>query len=178
MWKLFPFLFLGLTRGQDSTIASCSDPKTTGPVLNGIDIVETFTSAAAGNATVPPVGSEKFSYTDDEGFEWHFISQANMNSYLLDPSKYPIGAGGYCSLAISGNDPACNYEVCTGPACLDSADTHAVYNGKLYFFLGSGARHIFEEDLDTNLANVDTVIAGVEDLNGISCRNDEIFRCQ
>ena len=179
--KVLSFLLLpalGLALG---TIDSCSDPRI-GPVLNGIDVVETFTSAAAGNVTVPPLGSEKFSYFDDEGFEWRFLSQQNMNSYKQDPSKFQIGAGGYCSLAISGSDPACDYDVCTGPACLDSADTHALYTvdgtAKLYFFLGSGARKIFEEDLEENLANVEAVITEVEDRNSISCRNDEVFRCQ
>ena len=78
---------------------------------------------------------------------------------------------------MSGNDPACDYEVCTGPACIDSADTHAVYDGKLYFFLGSGAKKLFEQDLDENLKNVDGVIDEVEKRNEVECLNTEIFRC-
>mmetsp|Transcript_6155 Transcript_6155/g.12224 ORF Transcript_6155/g.12224 Transcript_6155/m.12224 type:complete len:102 (+) Transcript_6155:298-603(+) len=101
-----------------------------------------------------------------------------MDDFKKSPHNYPLGAGGYCALAVSGNDPACDYEVCTGPACLDSADTHAIYDGKLYFFLGSGARKLFEQDLHENLKNVDNVISELEDRNELTCLNTEVFRCK
>lgn len=167
-------LLLTLTAG---TIDTCSPPSY-GPVLNGVDVVSVFTSAISGNSTVPSIGSPELSYVDEEGFEWWFESSSNLEDFKSTPASYPLGAGGYCALAVSGNDPACDYEVCTGPACLDSADTHAVYEGKLYFFLGSGARKLFEQDLQENLKNVEDVITDVEIRNEITCLNTEVFRCQ
>ncbi|GMI48923.1 hypothetical protein TrCOL_g1814 [Triparma columacea] len=157
-------------------IDACSQPSSN-PVLNGIDLVSVFESASKGNATIPVTGSKKFSFVDQEGFEWWFENQQNLDAYSSSPDSFPLGAGGYCALAVSGNDPACDYEVCTGPACIDSADTHAVYDGKLYFFLGSGAKKLFEQDLEENLKNVDAVIDEVEKRNEVECLNTEIFRC-
>eukprot|EP00519_Triparma_laevis_P002404 CAMPEP_0182504932 /NCGR_PEP_ID=MMETSP1321-20130603/18154_1 /TAXON_ID=91990 /ORGANISM="Bolidomonas sp., Strain RCC1657" /LENGTH=106 /DNA_ID=CAMNT_0024710377 /DNA_START=245 /DNA_END=565 /DNA_ORIENTATION=+ len=96
--------------------------------------------------------------------------------------EYVVGAGGYCALAVSGADPACDYSVCQGPACLDSSDTVAIYDDgemeKIYFFLGVGARNIFEKDLDTNLENAKGAIDEVEGKNEVSCFNSDMFRCQ
>jgi hypothetical protein len=97
---------------------TCGDASL-GPVLNGVDIVATFEAAKAGASIVPPAGSEEYSYTTDEGFVFWFESAANAATYADAPEAYPLGAGGYCGLAVSGNDPACNNELCKGGACVE-----------------------------------------------------------
>jgi hypothetical protein len=116
------------------TIDSCGAPSASAPVLDGIDLVAVYESLKAGDSVVPTEnpGTNQYSYTDPDGFKFLFSSQENLNKYTADPTAYPLGAGGYCALAVSGSDPACDYDVCTGPACLDSADTNMIGpDGKL-----------------------------------------------
>jgi hypothetical protein len=79
-------------------IDACSQPSSN-PVLNGIDLVSVFESASKGNATIPVTGSKKFSFVDQEGFEWWFENQQNLDAYSSSPDSFPLGAGGYCALA-------------------------------------------------------------------------------
>ncbi|GMI34629.1 hypothetical protein TeGR_g11213, partial [Tetraparma gracilis] len=165
----------------NGTIDSCGAPSASAPVLDGIDLVAVYESLKAGDSVVPSEnpGTNQYSYTDPDGFKFLFSSQENLNKYTADPTAYPLGAGGYCALAVSGSDPACDYDVCTGPACLDSADTNMIGpDGKLYFFLGKGAKNIFEQDLDGNIAAVADTVEEVEERQGVGCWNNEIFRCQ
>jgi len=161
-----------------SQLTSCG-AATAGPVLNGVDIVATFTQAKAGTPTEPPVmGSAEYNFTDSEGFTFHFSSAANAASYSASPSSYPVGAGGYCGLAVSGGDPACGYQVCEGGACLSSASTYKLASdGKLYFFLGPGAENIFSSDEAKNAAGCTANIAAVQNKTGTTCWNTDKFNC-
>merc|ERR1711924_355055 len=94
------------TLGVNCQLTSCG-AASAGPVLNGIDIVDAFQAAKAGHSAVPQKGSPANNYTDSAGFTFYFISAANAASYKASPSSYPVGAGGYCGLAVSGGDPAC-----------------------------------------------------------------------
>ncbi|GMH95163.1 hypothetical protein TrST_g3265 [Triparma strigata] len=174
--------FSSSTGSPDGSLDSCSSPANTSPVLSGIDIISVYDLVSNGTVIIPSsrMGSADFSYHDDEGFLWYFENEANMEKYKSkSDDEYMVGAGGYCALAVSGADPACDYSVCQGPACLDSSDTVAIYDDKkIYFFLGKGARNIFEEDLDTNLENAKWAVDEVEGKNEVSCFNSEIFRCQ
>lgn len=159
----------------------CGDP-TAGAVMSGVDIVATYLNANASlsgaSPQAPVMGSALYNYTSDEGFTFWFSSAGNVALYASSPETFPLGAGGYCGLAVSGNDPACNYEVCKGPACITEAATNQVApDGKLYFFLGAGAVKQFNEDAEGNAANCASEVERVEDSTGISCFNTDLFRC-
>ncbi len=162
-----------------SQIKSCGSPSD-GPVLNGVDIVATYNMAKSGTAnSQPPVmGSSQFVYKDAEGFEFYFESDANRAAYKENSESFPVGAGGYCGLAVSGNDPACGSKVCQGPACLTSSSTYEMAEGKLFFFLGSGAMRLFNGSNATESAiNCDANIAQAEKSIGGTCWNTDKFMC-
>ena len=153
-------------------------------MLGGIDVVDAWAKALkARNATVsnqgprlphlaeaPPLrGSAEHVFTTADGFALHFATEANRDAYAADPSKYPLGAGGYCGLGASGRDPRCaNGDHCRGPACGTSPLTFQISNvdGKLYFFLGVGARQIFNEDEKASVAGAAAKVKAVEAATG------------
>ncbi len=116
-------------------------------------------------------------YKSDEGFEFWFSSQDNLKDYESNPDDFPIGAGGYCGLAVSGGDPACDYEVCQGPACVEKSTTYEIANGKLYFFLGDGAMKIFNQDKNASATNCEANVLAVQNATGITCYNTDKFMC-
>merc|ERR1712059_21493 len=84
----------------------CGSPAA-GPVLNGVDLVATFTNAldASGMGgggfnlsipTQPPkppvIGSSAHSFTDAEGFTFYFVSEENKQMFMDTPEKFPVGA--------------------------------------------------------------------------------------
>ena len=172
-------------------------------VLDGIDVVDAFrgmfshslslslsqsinfyiydnqpsTAAQSQDYHVPVKGSEEFVYKSDEGFEFWFSSQDNLKDYESNPDDFPIGAGGYCGLAVSGGDPACDYEVCQGPACVEKSTTYEIANGKLYFFLGDGAMKIFNQDKNASATNCEANVLAVQNATGITCYNTDKFMC-
>ena len=77
-------------------------------------------------------------YKSDEGFEFWFSSQDNLKDYESNPDDFPISAGGTADWPSLEVIPACDYEVCQGPACVEKSTTYEIANGKLYFFLGDG----------------------------------------
>jgi len=167
------------TSGGGGGLTSCGDPSL-GPVLNGVDIVATFKLAQAKSGTTAPVmGSSVYPYTNtDTGYSFYFATQANLDEYKASPESFPIGAGGYCGLAVSGGDPACGDSVCQGGACTTSSATFEVAtDGKLYFFLGAGAMSIFNRDQSTSTAGCTANIAAVEKLTGKTCLNTDKFNC-
>ena len=149
-------LVTALAAAGRAAFDACGEP-TKGPVLGGLDVVDAWAKALeARNATahLPPMaaapplrGSAEHVFTTKDGFALHFATEANRDAYAADPSKYPLGAGGYCGLGASGRDPRCaNGDHCRGPACGTSPLTFQVsgVDGKLYFFLGAGARQILQ----------------------------------
>merc|ERR1711934_94410 len=173
------FLFLlAFACTSHAQLTGCGSPEAA-PVLNGVDIVATFAQAKAGTPTAPPVmGSSTFNHTDSEGFVFHFSSADNAAAYAASPTSYPVGAGGYCGLSISGGDPACSYQVCQGGACLTSASTYELASdGQLYFFLGPGAMRIFNEDGSKNTAGCAANIKAVQNLTKTTCWNTDKFNC-
>ena len=43
--------------------------------------------------------------TDGEGFTFYFENEDNLEAFQAHKDSYPVGAGGYCGLAVSGQDP-------------------------------------------------------------------------
>jgi len=108
---LLTFLVLPAPLAAQSTIDACGLPSTSSPVLNGIDIVSVYEAAVNNTHVVPSehMGTKSLSFTSEDGFVYYFESQSNLDKYTKSPSSFEIGAGGYCALAISGSDPACDY---------------------------------------------------------------------
>ena len=171
-------LLTALAAAGQAAFDACGEP-TKGPVLGGIDVVDAWAKALkARNATVsnqgprpphvaeaPPLrGSAEHVFTTEDGFALHFATEANRDAYAADPAKYALGAGGYCGLGASGRDPRCaNGDHCRGPACGTSPLTFQVsgVDGKLYFFLGAGARQIFNEDEEASVAGAAAKVKAV-----------------
>lgn len=62
--------------------------------INGYDPVAYFTDQK------PVEGSKTFSYTH-EGVHWLFASQAHLDSFKVNPTKYIPQYGGYCAYGVS-----------------------------------------------------------------------------
>jgi len=188
-------LLTALAAAGRAAFDACGEP-TKGPVLGGIDVVDAWAKALkARNATVsnqgprpPPVaaapplrGSAEHVFTTKDGFALHFATAANRDAYAADPSKYALGAGGYCGLGASGRDPRCaNGDHCRGPACGTSPLTFQVsgVDGKLYFFLGAGARQIFNEDEKASVEGAAAKIQKIEAAAGRACFNTDLLGCR
>merc|ERR1719262_1705986 len=183
-------LLTALAAAGRAAFDACGEP-TKGPVLGGLDVVDAWAKALeARNATAhlppgaaaPPLrGSAEHVFTTKDGFALHFATEANRDAYAADPSKYPLGAGGYCGLGASGRDPRCaNGDHCRGPACGTSPLTFQVsgVDGKLYFFLGAGARQIFNEDEKASVAGAAAKIQKIEAATGRACFNTDLLGCR
>ena len=139
--------------------------------------MDAFRAAQNNDYHVPLKGSANYVYKTSEGFEFWFSSQENQKAYETNPEDFQIGAGGYCGLAVSGGDPACDYDVCQGPACTTKSTTYEIANGKLYFFLGDGAMKIFNEDKNASAIDCEENVLAVENSTGITCLNTDKFMC-
>ena len=183
-------LLTALAAAGRAAFDACGEP-TKGPVLGGLDVVDAWAKALeARNATahLPPVaaapplrGSAEHVFTTKDGFALHFATEANKDAYAADPSKYALGAGGYCGLGASGRDPRCaNGDHCRGPACGTSPLTFQVsgVDGKLYFFLGAGARQIFNEDEKASVEGAAAKIQNIEAATGRACFNTDLLGCR
>ena len=184
-----------LAAAGQAAFDACGEPNK-GPVLGGIDIVDAWAKALkARNATAPSQGprlphmaeapplrgSAEHVFTTPDGFALHFATEANRDAYAADPAKYPLGAGGYCGLGASGRDPRCpGGGHCRGPACGTSPLTFQISNvdGKLYFFLGAGARQIFNEDEEASVAGAAAKVVEVEAATGRACFNTDLLGCR
>ena len=185
-------LLTALAAAGRAAFDACGEP-TKGPVLGGIDVVDAWAKALkARNATAPSQGprlphmaeapplrgSAEHAFTTKDGFALHFATEANKDAYAADPAKYPLGAGGYCGLGASGRDPRCpEGGHCRGPACGTSPLTFQVsgVDGKLYFFLGAGARQIFNEDEKASVAGAAAKIQKIEAATGRACFNTDYW---
>merc|ERR1711871_1220536 len=68
----------------------CGDPKA-GPVLRGIDLVALYN-----DPTKAPInGTDEFSDDALGGYVFRFATQANLDAFRANRSKYTPGYGGY-----------------------------------------------------------------------------------
>ena len=188
-------LLAALAAAGQAAFDACGEPNK-GPVLGGIDIVDAWAKALkARNATAPSQGprpppmaeapplrgSAAHAFATADGFALHFATEANRDAYAADPAKYPLGAGGYCGLGASGRDPRCpEGGHCRGPACGTSPLTFQIsgVDGKLYFFLGAGARQIFNEDEKASVEGASAKVKAVEEATGRACFNTDLLGCR
>ena len=194
-------LVAALAAAGEAAFDACGTPEA-GPVLGGVDVVDAWAKAlgaqnvpapppgapraapgrALAGAEAPPLkGSAEHVYTTKDGFAFHFATPENRDAYALDPAKYPLGAGGYCGLGASGRDPRCpGGGECRGPACGTSPVTFQIsgVDGKLYFFLGAGARSIFNEDEAASVAGASAKVKAVEAAAEHQCFNTDLLGCR
>jgi len=176
-FSVFSFFF---TLASAENMIKCGTPSA-GPVLNGLDLVETLKSLAYGNAPVF-ANSTEHSYVDEDGFVFQFASEENKETYLANVDLYQIGAGGYCGFAVSGFDPACGSDgdSCNGPACLTSDETAEILvnDGKMYFFLGNGALNQFMKTDGSRENAADNLEEARKSSGYANCYNTDLFRCK
>ena len=70
---------------------TCGDPSD-GPVLGGVDVVGTFESLGA---SAPVMGNSTFVDESLGGYAFHFSTQANLDAFKANSSKYTPSYGGY-----------------------------------------------------------------------------------
>ena len=110
------------------------DPVYTGvfssTALKGYDTVAYFTEGK-------PVKGNKNFRTEWNGAEWHFSSQANLDTFLANPEAYAPQYGGYCAWAVSQGKTA-------------SADPKiwAIVDDKLYVNYNRKIGKLWESDRD------------------------------
>ena len=68
---------------------TCGDPSE-GPVLGGVDFVGTYMSPTA----KPVMGSSAFVDTSLGGYKFYFASQANLDAFNVNATKYVPRYGG------------------------------------------------------------------------------------
>lgn len=86
-----------------------------GKALKGYDVVAFYTQQQ------PVKGNEQFTY-QWKGADWTFSSQANLDSFKANPTRYEPQYGGYCAYGTSEGHKA--------PV---EIDTWSMVDGKLYF---------------------------------------------
>ena len=69
---------------------TCGDPSD-GPVLGGVDVVGTSMHPTA----APVMGNSTFVDTSLGGYAFHFSTQANLDAFKANSSKYIPSYGGY-----------------------------------------------------------------------------------
>ena len=71
---------------------SCAPPTLlTGPVLGGVDLVGTFNNPTA----KPQMGTSAFVDSSLGGYKFYFASQANLDAFKANATKYVPRYGGY-----------------------------------------------------------------------------------
>lgn len=99
-----------------------------GTAINGYDAVAYFFQ----NKEV--AGTDSYS-TDWSGSKWKFVSQSNLDSFVLAPEKYAPQYGGFCAYGTSENH-------------LSPTDSKAwtIVNGKLYLNYNLDVRKLWIKD--------------------------------
>ena len=118
-----------------------TDPVYTGFLDNvavqGHDPVAFFTTGKAAK------GDKKFS-TSHNGAEFHFASEANLNTFKSDPDKYAPQYGGYCAWAVS-----------QGYTAKGDAKHWRIVDGKLYLNYSDSVQKTWESDIPGFIAKAD-----------------------
>lgn len=101
----------------------------TGIAINGYDTVAYFTDGK------PVKGNEAFAY-EWNGGKWLFASQAHLDLFKSNPTKYAPQYGGYCAYGVSQG-----YLVSIEP------DQFTVQDGKLYLNYDSSVQKKWTKDI-------------------------------
>ena len=127
----------------------------TGPIVEGVDVVEYFVSGVA--TSTQGSSSHAVSY---RGYDFYFSTSANAEVFAANPFQYAPRYGGFCAFGLSGEDPRNSVtsedQLHTVPV---SPDQFSIVDGALYLFRGEGARDLFMEDPATFIAGADATWA-------------------
>ncbi|WP_299676482.1 YHS domain-containing (seleno)protein [uncultured Dokdonia sp.] len=98
-----------------------------GYVAEGYDVTEYFNNKAV-------EGDKKFT-TEYDGVKFKFVSQANLDKFKANPSKYVPQYGGYCAYAVADK----------GKKISVDPKTFEIRDGKLYLFYNSWGVNTLEK---------------------------------
>ena len=98
-----------------------------GYVAEGYDVTEYFNSKAL-------EGNTKFT-TEYDGVKFKFVSQANLDKFKANPTKFVPQYGGYCAYAIADK----------GKKVSVDPETYEIRDGKLYLFYNSWGTNTLEK---------------------------------
>lgn len=110
---------------------------TNGTAINGYDPVAYFFQNTA------IAGTESYT-TDWSGSKWKFISQANLDSFKLAPSKYAPQYGGFCAYGCSEN-----HKSPTDP------NAFTIVDNKLYLNYSLKVKALWIKDTTGRIKNAD-----------------------
>lgn len=94
-----------------------------GHIAEGYDVTEYFNDKAV-------EGSKSYVTTYD-GAKYKFASQANLDKFIANPTKYVPQYGGYCAYALATN----------GKKVDADPETFEIRDGKLYMFYNSWGKN-------------------------------------
>ncbi len=120
-------IFIGLLIGFSSQAQQIDYSLDSGYIAEGYDVTEYFN-----NKTVK--GSKSYTTTYD-GAKFKFVSQANLDTFKANPSKYVPQYGGYCAYALATN----------GKKVDADPETFEIRDGKLYMFYNSWGTNTFKK---------------------------------
>ena len=108
--------------------------------VNGYDVVA---YQGLGEDAAPVAGDDAYTATY-KGVQWRFSSQANLDAFNADPTRYAPAYGGYCAWAmargqLAKGDPAAWY----------------VHGGKLYLNVNKRIQRRWLSDLENEIAQGD-----------------------
>jgi YHS domain-containing protein len=118
---------------------------TSGKAIRGYDPVAYFTYAK------PVEGKDDLVYNWN-GANWHFATQAHLDSFKLDPVKYAPQYGGYCAYGLSNG-----YKASTSP------DAWTIENGKLYLNYNIKVRELWDQERKQRIELADKNWPSVKD---------------
>ena len=101
---------------------------TSAGAIKGYDPVAYFT------VNKPVKGDPNISFRWNEA-DWHFASQANLETFKSSPEKYAPQFGGYCAYGVSDN-----HKAPTEP------DALTIVDGKLYLNYNNDVKSVWSKD--------------------------------
>ena len=145
MWKALTLPFLaaltpvGAAAAEDelnvSEGATLSGP---GLAVHGYDVVAFFTEAK------PVFGTDAHAFAHNGG-TYRFASQANLDAFKANPSKYEPAYGGFCA-----------YGAALGKKFDGDPRFWKIVDGKLYLNLNGNIQAEWSKDIAGNIAKADT----------------------
>ena len=145
MWKALTLPFLaaltpvGAAAAEDelnvSKGATLSGP---GLAVHGYDVVAFFTEAK------PVFGTDAHAFAHNGG-TYRFASQANLDAFKANPSKYEPAYGGFCA-----------YGAALGKKFDGDPRFWKIVEGKLYLNLNGDIQAEWSKDIAGNIAKADT----------------------
>jgi YHS domain-containing protein len=145
MWKslILPFLApvspVDFAQGADEVNVS-KGGTLAGPGLaaHGYDVVALFTEGS------PTIGSDAYAIAYGGG-TYRFASQANLDAFKANPSKYEPAYGGFCA-----------YGVALGKKFDGDPRFWKIVDGRLYLNLNGNIQSEWSKDVASNIAKADT----------------------